>query len=140
MEVAIFDFNEFVKGIREGKPSHVVPLLDYLSNEYSKSIIARMEEIGVEPGEKYFFDKKRAEKFGINELFRGLTYLSSEKSFEDMDYRPLKINGMYYSIWLALNVHDCTDSKEPCVLVNGNIIYHAEKVYNYFMQEPKTSK
>lgn len=34
MEDVYFDFNGLVKDIRRRKPSNVVPLLNYLSNEY----------------------------------------------------------------------------------------------------------
>ena len=129
-----FDFNEFVENIRGHQPVKVVPLLDYLSNELVREIISMLTEKGVKPGEKYFFDKALAHKLGFEHVFKSMTYMTSEQPFTDTDYRPLKINGLYHGIWLALNAHDRTDREEPCVLVNGNIIYYAEKIYNYLLQ------
>ena len=54
MEDVYFDFNGLMNGIRGRKTSNVVPLLNYLSNEYIKSIISLLMERGVKPGEKYF--------------------------------------------------------------------------------------
>lgn len=137
MEDVYFDFNGLVSNIRERKLSNVSPLFDYLTNEFVKGIIPMLMERGIKPGEKYFFDKRIAGKIGLDSWAKSLTYLSSEKPFDNMDYCPLKIDGLYYGIWLAQNVHDCTDREEPCVLLSGDTIYYAEKVYNYFIQKNK---
>ena len=132
-----FILAELVNDIRERKPSNIAPLFDYLTNEFVKGIIPMLMERGIKPGEKYFFDKRIAGKIGLDSWAKSLTYLSSEKPFENMDYCPLKIDGLYYGIWLALNVHDSTDREEPCVLLSGDTIYYAEKVYKYFIQKNK---
>ena len=80
-----FDFDEFVNGIRENKPSNIVPLLDYLVQEYIRQIISLLMERGVKPGEKYIFDKRIADKIGLNKVFSGMTYLCSENPFDDMN-------------------------------------------------------
>lgn len=40
MEDVSFDFNGFVNGIRESKPSNIVQLLDYLAQEYIRKIVS----------------------------------------------------------------------------------------------------
>ncbi|MDD7566779.1 MAG: hypothetical protein PUJ90_10595 [Streptococcus suis] len=130
-----FDFDEFVNGIRENKPSNIVPLLDYLVQEYIRQIISLLMERGVKPGEKYIFDKRIADKIGLNKVFSGMTYLCSENPFDDMNYTPLEIDGKYYGIWLALNAHDCLDHENPCVLLNKETVYYAEKIYNYLIKK-----
>ena len=135
MEDVCFDFNEFVKGIREGKPSHVVPLLDYLAQEYIRKIISLLMGCGVKQGEKYLFDKRFADKIGLFQAFYGMTYLSSETPFMTLGYSPLKIDGKYYGIWLSLNNHDSLQQEEPCVLLNKDTVYYAEKIYNYLIKK-----
>lgn len=135
MEDVYFDFNGLVKDIRRRKPSNVVPLLNYLSNEYIRSIISLLMERGVKPGEKYFFDKRIADKIGFDEVFKSMTYLSSEKPFTALGYSPLNIDGLYYGIWLALNVHDCIDTEESCVLLNRDTLFYAENIYNYLIEK-----
>ena len=135
MEDVYFDFNGLVKDIRRRKPSNVVPLLNYLSNEYIRSIISLLMERGVKPGEKYFFDKRIADKIGFDKVFKSMTYLSSEKPFTALGYSPLNIDGLYYVIWLALNVHDCIDTEESCVLLNRDTLFYAENIYNYLIEK-----
>lgn len=134
MEVAIFDFNKFINGIREGKPSNIVPLLDYLAQEYIRKIISLLMGRGVKPGEKYVFDKQFADKIGLFQAFYGMTYLSSETPFTTLGYSPLKIDGKYYGIWLSLNNHDSLQQEELCVLLNKDTVYYAEKIYNYLIK------
>lgn len=135
MEDVYFDFNGLVKDIRRRKPSNVVPLLNYLSNEYIRSIISLLMERGVKPGEKYFFNKRIADKIGFDKVFKSMTYLSSEKPFTALGYSPLNIDGLYYGIWLALNVHDCIDTEESCVLLNRDTLFYAENIYNYLIEK-----
>lgn len=135
MEDVYFDFNGLMNGIRGRKTSNVVPLLNYLSNEYIKSIISLLMERGVKPGEKYFFDKRIADKIGFDKVFKSMTYLGSEKPFTALGYSPLNIDGLYYGIWLALNVHDCVDTEEPCVLLNRDTLFYAENIYNYLIEK-----
>ena len=135
MEDVYFDFNGLVKDIRRRKPSNVVPLLNYLSNEYIRSIISLLMERGVKPGEKYFFDKRIADKIGFDKVFKSMTYLSSETPFTTLGYSPLNIDGLYYGIWLALNVHDCIDTEESCVLLNRDTLFYAENIYNYLIEK-----
>lgn len=135
MEDVYFDFNGLGKDIRRRKPSNVVPLLNYLSNEYIRSIISLLMERGVKPGEKYFFDKRIADKIGFDKVFKSMTYLSSEKPFTALGYSPLNIDGLYYGIWLALNVHDCIDTEESCVLLNRDTLFYAENIYNYLIEK-----
>lgn len=134
IEGAEFDFDGLVNGIRENKPSNIVPLLDYLAQEYIKRIISLLMRRGVKPGEKYLFDKKIADKIGLFQAFYGMTYLSSETPFTTLGYSPLKIEGKYYGIWLALNARDCLDHEEPCVLMNYEIIFYAESIYNHLIE------
>lgn len=135
MEDVYFDFNGLVKDIRRRKTSNVVPLLNYLSNEYIRSIIFLLMERGIKPGEKYFFDKRIADKIGFDKVFKSMTYLSSEKPFTALGYSPLNIDGLYYGIWLALNVHDCIDTEESCVLLNRDTLFYAENIYNYLIEK-----
>lgn len=135
MEVAIFDFNKFINGIREDKPSNIIPLLDYLAQEYIRKIISLLMEKGVKQGEKYLFDKQFADKIGLFQAFYGMTYLSSETPFTTLGYSPLKIDGKYYGIWLSLNNHDSLQQEEPCVLLNKDTVYYAEKIYNYLIKK-----
>ena len=135
MEDVYFDFNGLVKDIRRRKPSNVVPLLNYLSNEYIRSIISLLMERGVKPGEKYFFNKRIADKIGFDKVFKRMTYLSSEEPFTALGYSPLNIDGLYYGIWLALNVHDCIDTEESCVLLNRDTLFYAENIYNYLIEK-----
>lgn len=130
-----FDFDEFVNGIRENKPSNIVPLLDYLVQEYIRQIISLLMERGVKPGEKYIFDKRIADKIGLNKVFSGMTYLCSENPFDDMNYTPLVIDGKYYGIWLTLEAHDFLNREEPCVLLNSNTISYAESIYNNLIKD-----
>lgn len=130
-----FILAELVNDIREQKPSNIAPLFDYLLQEFIQSIVTQLVEMGVKPGEKYVFDKRMAEKFGVKGMFRHLTYLCSEKPFDAMDYCPVIIDGKYYGIWLALKVHDVLDREKPCVLLNGNTICYAEKIYNYLIEK-----
>ena len=133
MEDISFNFEGFVNAIREDKPSNIVPLLDYLAQEYIRKIISMLMEKGVKPGEKYLFDKRFADKIGLFQAFYGMTYLSSETPFTTLGYSPLKIDGKYYGIWLSLNNHDSLQQEEPCVLLNKDTVYYAEKIYNYLI-------
>lgn len=134
MEDIGFDFNGFVNGIRESKPSNIVQLLDYLAQEYIRKIISLLMERGVNPGEKYVFGKRFADKIGLFQAFNGMTYLSSQTPFTTLGYSPLKIDDKYYGIWLALNVHDNMEREEPFVLLNKDTVYYAEKIYNYLIK------
>jgi len=118
-----------VNAIREDKPSNIIPLLDYLAQEYIRKIISLLMGRGVKPGEKYVFDKQFADKIGLFQAFYGMTYLSSETPFTTLGYSPLKIDGKYYGIWLSLNNHDSLQQEEPCVLLNKDTVYYAEKIY-----------
>ncbi len=134
IEGAEFDFDGLVNGIRENKPSSIVPLLDYLAKEYIKKIISLLMRRGVKPGEKYLFDKKFADKIGLFQAFYGMTYLSSETPFTTLGYSPLEIEGKYYGIWLALNAHGSLEREDSCVLINKDTVYYAEKIYNYLIK------
>lgn len=127
MEDISFNFEGFVNAIRENKPSNIVPLLDYLAQEYIRKIISLLMGRGVKQGEKYLFDKRFADKIGLFQAFYGMTYLSSETPFTTLEYSPLKINGKYYGIWLSLSNHDSLQQEEPCVLLNKDTVYYAEK-------------
>lgn len=135
MEDISFNFEGFVNAIRENKPSNIVSLLDYLAQEYIRKIISLLMERGVKQGEKYIFDKRFADKIGLFQAFYGMTYLSSETPFTTLGYSPLKIDGKYYGIWLALNNHDSLQQEEPCVLLNKDTVYYAEKIYNYLIKK-----
>lgn len=135
MEDISFNFEGFVNAIRENKPSNIVPLLDYLAQEYIRKIISLLMGRGVKQGEKYIFDKRFADKIGLFQAFYGMTYLSSETPFTTLGYSPLKIDGKYYGIWLALNNHDSLQQKELCVLLNKDTVYYAEKIYNYLIKK-----
>ena len=135
MEDISFNFEEFVNAIRENKPSHIVSLLDYLAQEYIRKIISLLMERGVKQGEKYLFDKRIADKIGFDKVFKSMTYLSSETPFTALGYSPLNIDGLYYGIWLALNVHDCIDTEESCVLLNRDTLFYAENIYNYLIEK-----
>ena len=135
MEDISFNFEEFVNAIRENKPSNIVSLLDYLAQEYIRKIISLLMGRGVKQGEKYIFDKRFADKIGLFQAFYGMTYLSSETPFTTLGYSPLKIDGKYYGIWLALNNHDSLQQEEPCVLLNKDTVYYAEKIYNYLIKK-----
>lgn len=135
MEDISFNFEGFVNAIREDKPSNIIPLLDYLAQEYIKKIISLLMEKGVKQGEKYVFDKQFADKIGLFQAFYGMTYLSSETPFTTLGYSPLKIDGKYYGIWLSLNNHDSLQQEEPCVLLNKDTVYYAEKIYNYLIKK-----
>lgn len=135
MEDISFNFEEFVNAIREDKPSNIIPLLDYLAQEYIRKIISLLMEKGVKQGEKYLFDKQFADKIGLFQAFYGMTYLSSETPFTTLGYSPLKIDGKYYGIWLSLNNHDSLQQEEPCVLLNKDTVYYAEKIYNYLIKK-----
>lgn len=135
MEDISFNFEGFVNAIRENKPSNIVSLLDYLAQEYIRKIISLLMERGVKQGEKYLFDKRFADKIGLFQAFYGMTYLSSETPFTTLGYSPLKIDGKYYGIWLALNNHDSLQQEEPCVLLNKDTVYYAEKIYNYLIKK-----
>ena len=135
MEDISFNFEGFVNAIRENKPSNIVPLLDYLAQEYIRKIISLLMGRGVKQGEKYIFDKRFADKIGLFQAFYGMTYLSSETPFTTLGYSPLKIDGKYYGIWLALNNHDSLQQEEPCVLLNKDTGYYAEKIYNYLIKK-----
>lgn len=65
MEDISFNFEGFVNAIREDKPSNIIPLLDYLAQEYIRKIISLLMEKGVKQGEKYLFDKQFADKIGL---------------------------------------------------------------------------
>lgn len=127
MEDISFNFEGFVNAIRENKPSNIVPLLDYLAQEYIRKIISLLMGRGVKQGEKYLFDKRFADKIGLFQAFYGMTYLSSETPFTTLGYSPLKINGKYYGILLSLSNHDSLQQEEPCVLLNKDTVYYAEK-------------
>lgn len=135
MEDISFNFEGFVNAIRENKPSNIVPLLDYLAQEYIRKIISLLMGRGVKQGEKYLFDKRFADKIGLFQAFYGMTYLSSEIPFTTLGYSPLKINGKYYGIWLSLSNHDSLQQEEPCVLLNKDTVYYAEKIYNYLIKK-----
>lgn len=135
MEDISFNFEGFVNAIRENKPSNIVSLLDYLAQEYIRKIISLLMGRGVKQGEKYLFDKRFADKIGLFQAFYGMTYLSSETPFTTLGYSPLKIDGKYYGIWLALNNHDSLQQEEPCVLLNKDTVYYAEKIYNYLIKK-----
>lgn len=135
MEDISFNFEGFVNAIREDKPSNIIPLLDYLAQEYIRKIISLLMEKGVKQGEKYLFDKQFADKIGLFQAFYGMTYLSSETPFTTLGYSPLKIDGKYYGIWLVLNNHDNLQQEEPCVLLNKDTVYYAEKIYNYLIKK-----
>jgi hypothetical protein len=135
MEDISFNFEGFVNAIREDKPSNIIPLLDYLAQEYIRKIISLLMEKGVKQGEKYLFDKQFADKIGLFQAFYGMTYLSSETPFTTLGYSPLKIDGKYYGIWLSLNNHDSLQQEEPCVLLNKDTVYYAEKIYNYLIKK-----
>lgn len=135
MEDISFNFEGFVNAIRENKPSNIVPLLDYLAQEYTRKIISLLIGRGVKQGEKYLFDKRFADKIGLFQAFYGMTYLSSETPFTTLGYSPLKIDGKYYGIWLALNNHDSLQQEKPCVLLNKDTVYYAEKIYNYLIKK-----
>jgi hypothetical protein len=135
MEDISFNFEGFVNAIRENKPSNIIPLLDYLAQEYIRKIIFLLMGRGVKPGEKYVFDKQFADKIGLFQAFYGMTYLSSEPPFTTLGYSPLKIDGKYYGIWLVLNNHDNLQQEEPCVLLNKDTVYYAEKIYNYLIKK-----
>lgn len=135
MEYISFNFEGFVNAIRENKPSNIVPLLDYLAQEYIRKIISLLMGRGVKQGEKYLFDKRFADKIGLFQAFYGMTYLSSEIPFTTLGYSPLKINGKYYGIWLSLSNHDSLQQEEPCVLLNKDTVYYAEKIYNYLIKK-----
>lgn len=135
MEDISFNFDGFVNAIREDKPSNIIPLLDYLAQEYIRKIISLLMEKGVKQGEKYLFDKQFADKIGLFQAFYGMTYLSSETPFTTLGYSPLKIDGKYYGIWLSLNNHDSLQQEEPCVLLNKDTVYYAEKIYNYLIKK-----
>lgn len=135
MEDISFNFEEFVNAIRENKPSNIVPLLDYLAQEYIRKIISLLMGRGVKQGEKYLFDKQFADKIGLLQAFYGMTYLSSETPFTTLGYSPLKIDGKYYGIWLSLNNHDSLQQEEPCILLNKDTVYYAEKIYNYLIKK-----
>lgn len=135
MEDISFNFEGFVNAIRENKPSNIVPLLDYLAQEYIRKIISLLMGRGVKQGEKYIFDKRFADKIGLFQAFYGMTYLSSETPFTTLGHSPLKIDGKYYGIWLALNNHDSLQQEEPCVLLNKDTVYYAEKIYNYLIKK-----
>ena len=135
MEDISFNFEGFVNAIREDKPSNIIPLLDYLAQEYIRKIISLLMEKGVKQGEKYLFDKQFADKIGLFQAFYGMTYLSSETPFTTLGYSPLKIDGKYYGIWLSLNNHDSLQQEEPCVLLNKDTAYYAEKIYNYLIKK-----
>lgn len=135
MEDISFNFEGFVNAIRENKPSNIVPLLDYLAQEYIRKIISLLMGRGVKQGEKYIFDKRFADKIGLFQAFYGMTYLSSETPFTTLGYSPLKIDGKYYGIWLALNNHDSLQQEKPCVLLNKDTVYYAEKIYNYLIKK-----
>ena len=135
MEDISFNFEGFVNAIREDKPSNIIPLLDYLAQEYIRKIISLLLEKGVKQGEKYLFDKQFADKIGLFQAFYGMTYLSSETPFTTLGYSPLKIDGKYYGIWLSLNNHDSLQQEEPCVLLNKDTVYYAEKIYNYLIKK-----
>ena len=47
----------------------------------------------------------------------------------------MNIDGLYYGIWLALNVHDCIDTEESCVLLNRDTLFYAENIYNYLIEK-----
>jgi hypothetical protein len=135
MEDISFNFEGFVNAIREDKPSNIIPLLDYLAQEYIRKIISLLMGCGVKQGEKYLFDKRFADKIGLFQAFYGMTYLSSETPFMTLGYSPLKIDGKYYGIWLSLNNHDSLQQEEPCVLLNKDTVYYAEKIYNYLIKK-----
>ena len=135
MEDISFNFEGFVNAIREDKPSNIIPLLDYLAQEYIRKIISLLMEKGVKQGEKYLFDKQFADKIGLFQAFYGMTYLSSETPFTTLGYSPLKIDGKYYGIWLSLNNHDSLQQEELCVLLNKDTVYYAEKIYNYLIKK-----
>ena len=135
MEDISFNFEGFVNAIREDKPSNIIPLLDYLAQEYIRKIISLLMEKGVKQGEKYLFYKQFADKIGLFQAFYGMTYLSSETPFTTLGYSPLKIDGKYYGIWLSLNNHDSLQQEEPCVLLNKDTVYYAEKIYNYLIKK-----
>lgn len=135
MEDISFNFEGFVNAIREDKPSNIIPLLDYLAQEYIRKIISLLMEKGVKQGEKYLFDKQFADKIGLFQAFYGMTYLSSETPFTTLGYSPLKIDGKYHGIWLSLKNHDSLQQEEPCVLLNKDTVYYAEKIYNYLIKK-----
>lgn len=135
MEDISFNFEGFVNAIRENKPSNIIPLLDYLAQEYIRKIISLLMGRGVKQGEKFLFDKQFADKIGLFQAFYGMTYLSSETPFTTLGYSPLKIDGKYYGIWLVLNNHDNLQQEEPCVLLNKDTVYYAEKNYNYLIKK-----
>ncbi len=135
MEDIRFDFDGFVNEIRDNKPSNIVPLLDYLTQEYIRKIISLLMGRGVKPGEKYVFDKRFANKISLFQAFYGMTYLSSQTPFTTLGYSPLKIDGKYYGIWLTLNGHGSLEREEPCVLLNKDTLYYAEKIYNYLIKK-----
>ena len=129
------DFHKFIGDIKAHQPVNVVPLFAHLTNEFVKEIISMLMEKGVKPGEKYLFDKRFADKIGLFQAFYGMTYLSSETPFTTLGYSPLKIDGKYYGIWLSLNKHDNLQQEEPCVLLNKDTVYYAEKIYNYLIKK-----